>query len=167
MKQEIAINEAQKLTSPNPFALLSVEKEDGGVNLMAISWWMYTSNNPASMAVCLSNKGFSGGMIKEKRTFALSVVSGEELKEAAFLCGTCSGRDHDKAGEFSIELEKDSDTGVSYVKEARVNFILNLVDSVTRGDHTVYFAEVSKIFGDSEKPGLFAMNGYSKLDTVE
>ena len=165
MKKEITIGEAQRLTSPNPFAVLGTEKPDGTANLMAVSWWMYTSNHPASMAVCLSNKGLSGSLIRERKLFSLSVV-GETLKTAAFRCGTCSGRDHNKAEEFGIETEKDEESGAVYVRDARVNFILKLTDSVPVGDHTLYLAEVQKIFGDDEKPGLFAMNGYGKLETV-
>ena len=53
----MTIGQAQKLTSPNPFALLSVRKNDGTTNVMAVSWWNYASNHPATVTVCLSSKG--------------------------------------------------------------------------------------------------------------
>lgn len=165
MKKEITIKEAQKLTSPNPFALLGTGKTDGSFNLMAVSWWMYTGNNPASLAVCLSNKGLSGDLIKEGKIFSLSVVS-SSLKKSAFQCGTCSGRTHDKIAEFGIDVEKDEASGMIFVKDARLNFILQLTEAVTFGDHTLYLANVRKILGDPEKPALFAMKGYGELDTL-
>ena len=58
--QIVTISEAQKMSSPNPFGLISVKKENGDTNLMAVSWWTYTSNHPASIAVCLNNKTGSG-----------------------------------------------------------------------------------------------------------
>ena len=93
MKQELTIGAAQKLTSPNPFALLTVRKPDGNDNVMAVSWWTYTSNHPASLAICLSKKGYSGQCIQAEGRFAVNIVA-EALHEAAFYCGTCSGRDH-------------------------------------------------------------------------
>lgn len=79
MLKEITIGTAQKLTSPNPFALLTAGRPDGGVNVMAVSWWTYASNHPPVLAVCLSKKGYSGGCIQREGTFTLSVV-GEALR---------------------------------------------------------------------------------------
>ena len=78
----MTIGQAQKLTSPNPFALLSVRKNDGTTNVMAVSWWNYASNHPATVTVCLSSKGYSGQCIRESGAFGLNIV-GEPLKEAA------------------------------------------------------------------------------------
>ena len=102
--QNITIGQAQRLTAPAPFGLLSVRKEDGSTNLMAVSWWTYLSNHPPSLGVCLSKKGLSGSLLEESGEFALSIV-GESLREAALKCGGCSGRAHDKAAEFGIPLE--------------------------------------------------------------
>ncbi len=61
----VNIGAVQKLTSPNPFALVSVSKPDGTTNLMALSWWTYVSNHPATIAVCLSKKGYTGELIRK------------------------------------------------------------------------------------------------------
>lgn len=53
-----------------------------------------------------------------------------------------------------------------FVKDARLNFILQLAETVPVGDHTLYLANVRKILGDPEKPALFAMKGYGELDTL-
>ena len=99
----MTIGQAQKLTSPNPFALLSVRKNDGTTNVMAVSWWNYASNHPATVTVCLSSKGYSGQCIRESGAFGLNIV-GEPLKEAAIKAGCCSGRDMDKAAAIGIPL---------------------------------------------------------------
>jgi len=69
----MTIGQAQKLTSPNPFALLSVRKNDGTTNVMAVSWWNYASNHPATVTVCLSSKGYSGQCIRESGAFGLNI----------------------------------------------------------------------------------------------
>ena len=99
----MTIGQAQKLTSPNPFALLSVRKNEGTTNVMAVSWWNYASNHPATVTVCLSSKGYSGQCIRESGAFGLNIV-GEPLKEAAIKAGCCSGRDMDKAAAIGIPL---------------------------------------------------------------
>lgn len=164
MKQEITIGVAQKLTSPNPFALLTVRKPDGVTNIMAVSWWTYTSNHPASLAVCLSKKGYSGSCIQEEKRFTVNIAP-EVLRESAFCCGGCSGRDHDKAAELGIALAQD-ENGLCYVDGSRVTFFCRLTESVEAADHVLYLAEIEKIYGDADVAGLYAYNGYGKLDTV-
>ena len=87
----MTIGQAQKLTSPNPFALLSVRKNDSTTNVMAVSWWNYASNHPATVTVCLSSKGYSGQCIRESGAFGLNIV-GEPLKEAGGLFSGNGGR---------------------------------------------------------------------------
>ena len=161
----VNIKEVQKLTSPNPFALVSTRKDDGTTNLMALSWWTYVSNRPATIAVCLSKKGFSGELIRTNREFGLSIVD-ESLKEAAFLCGTCSGRTENKPEKFGIELMESSEIGTRLVKAHKAALECRLTDTVDAADHTIYIAEVVAAHCDAEKKQLFAMKGYSALDTV-
>ena len=163
--QDLSIGQAQKLTAPSPFALLSTRKEDGSTNLMAVSWWTYLSNHPPMLGVCLSKKGLSGFLIQKTGEFALSVV-GEELKEAALRCGTCSGRDHDKAAEFGIPLREASVLPLSVVENSRVVFECRLKDQIEAGDHIFYLAELAAVQGDDAVRQLFAWNGYARLDPV-
>lgn len=164
MKQQLTIGAAQKLTSPNPFALLVVRKPDGSSNVMAVSWWTYTSNHPASLAVCLSKKGYSGSCIEAEGRFSVNIVA-DALRQAAFQCGTCSGRTHDKAAEFEIPLAEDA-SGVCYVDASRVSFFCKLTNAVPVGDHVLYLAEIEKIVGDDTVRGLYAWNGYGSLGTA-
>ena len=162
---EITLGQAQRLTAPAPFALLSARREDGSDNLMAVSWWTYLSNHPPMLGVCLSKKGLSGSLIRKNGVFTLSVV-GEELRSAALACGRCSGRDHDKAAEFDIPLEAASVIPASLVSGSRVSFECRLVSTAEAGDHTFYLAEILTCHGDAGVRHLFAWDGYGRLDTV-
>ena len=163
--ERIAIGQAEKLTSPAPFGLLSTVREDGGTNLMAISWWTYLSNHPATLGVCLSSKGLSHTLIEKNGEFTLSIV-GEGLKESALKCGGCSGRTVNKPEEFGIELMPSETVAAPAVKESRVVFECRLVNSVPAGDHIFYIAEVIHAFGDADVKQLYAFDGYGRLDTV-
>ncbi len=162
---ELKIGQAQRLTAPAPFGLLSVLREDGGTNLMAVSWWTYLSNRPPMLGVCLSKKGLSGSLIEARGEFGLSIV-GESLREAALRCGGYSGRTTDKAAAFGIVLTEPAVIATPLVANSRVCFECRLKESVEAGDHVFYLAEIAAVRGDDSVPGLFAFDGYSRLDTV-
>lgn len=163
--ERITIGQAQQLTSPNPFALVSTRTPDGKNNLMALSWWTYLSNHPATVGVCLSKRGYSGELIAAAGEFCLCIPD-ETLRDAAFRCGTCSGRDHNKAEEFGISLEPSRTVAPLSVKNSRVVLECKLQQQVEVGDHVLYIAEVVDGHGDPQVAGLFAMEGYRRLDTV-
>ena len=163
--QDLTISAAQKLTAPAPFGLLSTRKADGSVNLMAVSWWTYLSNHPPMLGVCLSKKGLSGSLIEQSGEFGLS-IPGAALQEAAFRCGTCSGRIVDKASEFEIELSPASVLLTPLVAQSRVAFECRLAGQQEAGDHVFYLAEILAVHGDSDQKQLFAWDGYARLGPI-
>ena len=162
---DITIGQAQRLTAPCPFALLSTLRRDGGTNLMAVSWWSYLSNRPPMLGVCLSKKGLSGELIRASGEFALSIVDAS-LRDAALRCGTCSGRTVDKAADFGIALTDAAVIAPKVVADSRVVFECRLVNSVEVSDHVLYIAEITAIRGDADRKALFAFDGYGRLDPV-
>lgn len=163
--EKITIGKAQKITSPNPFAILTVKKPDGTTNAMALSWWNYASNHPATVTVCLSKKGYSGECIFREKTFGLNIVS-EEVKEQAYACGTCSGRTGDKAEKTGLPLIQAEGYGQMMVDKSALWMSCKLVNHVEVGDHVIYIAEVDRIEGDVSKQAVFAWNGYGMLEQV-
>ena len=164
--EPITISASQKLTSPNPFALVTAEKPDGTCNVMALSWWTYVSNHPATLAICLSNKGYTSSCIDASGSFGLSVV-GPERKEAALKAGSCSGRDLDKAASLGIPLVDLPGARTKLVAGSRVCFACTAVGKYPMGeDHTLFVGRIEQIFGDPSVPALYAQQGYGALDTV-
>ena len=161
--EPITLKEAQKLSSPNPFALVSTADADGRNNLMALSWWTYCSNNPPTVAVCLSKRGYSGTLIKESGEFALCLPD-ETLKEAAFLCGTCSGRSVDKAEKFGIELAEPDVIRAKPVAHSKVALECRVTQALEAGDHHLFVAEVIAAHGAPDAKHLLAENGYAVLN---
>ena len=159
----ITLKEAEKLSSPNPFALVSTIDRNGKNNLMALSWWTYCSNNPPTVAVCLSNKGYSGGLIREPGEFALCLPD-ETLREAAFRCGTCSGRDTEKAEAFGIKLADSEKIRPKLVAASKIVMECVLVSETKGGDHTLFLAEVVAVHAaDEDRKHLLSMDGYGEL----
>ena len=163
--KEISIGQAQRLTAPSPFGLLSTRQADGITNLMAVSWWTYLSNHPPMLGVCLSKKGLSGSLITETGEFGLS-IPGEELQDAALHCGTCSGRTVNKAEEFGIRLMPATEISRELVVGSRVCFECRLKETAEAGDHTFFLAEIVTVHGDESVSQLFAFDGYARLSTL-
>ncbi len=162
----IEISSMQKHTSPNPFALVSTKKPNGETNLAALSWWTYLSNHPATIGIALSRKGYSGELIEKNGEFGLNLAD-ETLKEKAFLCGTCSGREINKPEKFGIEL-MDADTiDTKLVKANAGTMECKLESTVDVGDHRLYIARVAATHLEPETKPLFAMDGYKRLEPAE
>lgn len=161
----VEINMVQRLTSPNPFALVSTRKEDGTTNLAAVSWWTFASNHQPAVAVCLSKKGYSGERIAATGEFGLNIVSAE-LAQSAFRCGTCSGRSVDKAREFGIPLIEAGAISTQLIAASRAAMECRLINTVDVFDHVIYIAEVVETHCNPDRRALYAFDGYGRLDTV-
>jgi flavin reductase (DIM6/NTAB) family NADH-FMN oxidoreductase RutF len=164
--EKMTIGQAQKITSPNPFGIITVKKPDGTTNAMAISWWNYASNHPATITACLSRKGYSGECIRNEKSFGLNIVS-EIVRDAAYACGTCSGRAMDKASEKGLPLVEAEGYNQKMVENSALWMSCKLVNYIDVGDHILYIAEVEQIDGDINEAPMFAWNGYGKLDKAE
>ena len=164
--EKINISEAQKITSPNPFALITTLKDDGKTNIMALSWWTYLCNNPPKIGICTGDKGLTGSLIRKSGEFCLCIPE-TCLKEAAFACGCVSGRDEDKAEKFGIELVPSETVAPESVRDSVLVMECKLSESVSVGNHTFYIADVCSIRGDKDKSPLFAAEGYRSLSEFE
>ncbi len=162
---QITVSEAQKITSPNPFCLIGSLKEDGTTNLAAISWWSDVSNRMPALSAAISAKGYTNARIKATGVFTLNVVDGT-LAEAAFNCGTSSGRDRDQAAENGIALVPAGDGLPMLVRDSAVSFVCRVVNEVEAGDHTLFVAKIEAVYGNEGKKPLFALDGYSRLGTA-
>ena len=164
--QKTSFAQAQKMLSPSPFALLtSLDKENERTNLMAVSWWTFASNHPATIIACLSQKGLSGSLVKESGEFGLCMVK-PSLKEAGMKCGACSGRTVNKAEEFGIALVPADEIAPQLVAESAAAFECRLIRSEDVQDHTLLIAEVVATHAEEGAAVLYAMDGYRRLETV-
>ena len=163
---DVSIGKIQKALSPNPFALVTSTKEDGSTNAMALSWWCYASNNPPKVLICTSNKGYTGACIRRTGEFGLCFPT-EEIKDGAFYCGTCSGRDMDKLATVGLETEEPTVIGTKLLKHCKAALECRLVGIASAGDHMIYIGEVVQTHLEENCNALYACNGYGQLSTVK
>ncbi len=161
---EISINEVQKMTSPNPFALITSGTGEKS-NIMALSWWTFVSNKPPMMAICLSKKGYTHELIDETGEFGFHLI-GNEYQEMAMKCGRCSGRNTDKVKEFGFLLQDADVIGTKLIDRYKIALECKVVSSMEASDHWLYIAEIVKIHSGNTGEQLFAWEGYRYLDTI-
>ena len=98
--------------------------------------------------------------------FKKEIVPADKVVAAALKCGQCSGREHDKAAEFGIVLTDAQHVSVQRVRDSRLVLECRLVQQIEVADHVLYIAEVAGAYGDPDAKGLYAMDGYHRLNTV-
>ena len=162
---EINLALASKHTSPNPLTLVCTKKEDGNTNLATVSWYTILSFKPGMMGFAMSQKSYSGEMVRKNRKVALA-MPGSSLQEIVKNCGSTSGRNIDKVSEFGIEMQKVDGTDIEVPVHSKIVALLNLKEYVEVGDHYFYICDVEKVYLNEEENALYAWNGYSKIDVV-
>lgn len=163
--KKIEIAAAYKMTSPNPVTLVCTQTPEGRTNLATVSWWTYMSSKPPVLGFAMGKSSFSGEMVRQGKRVVLA-MPGAEIADAAFRCGTVSGRTKDKAAEFGIELTDLPDSPIRVPAETRLAFDCSLENTVEVGDHYLYVCPITAIYGDDAKTQLFAWDGYAKLKPI-
>lgn len=153
---------ASKLTSPNPVSLVCTQKPDGSTNLATVSWWTYLSYNPNMIAYAMAKTSYSGEMVRSNQKVVLT-IPGAELADAVMGCGSCSGRDTDKAARFGIELTSIEGTSIQVPLHSRLAIVCRLKEYHQAGDHYLYLCDVEQVYADINEAALFAWNRYSSV----
>ena len=159
---KINLPAASRLTSPNPVTLVCTKKPDGKTNLATVSWWTYVSFKPAMIAFAMGQRSFSGEMVRKNKSVIIT-IPGEALAEAVMGCGSCSGRDTDKAEKFGIELISLPESEISIPKHSKAAIECSLKEFTEVGDHFLYICDVKNVYADESENALFAWNGYSEV----
>ena len=160
--KKITLPAASRLTSPNPVTLVCTKRPDGSTNLATVSWWNYLSFNPCMIAFAMAKPSYSGERVRETKEVVVT-VPGAALAKAVFSCGTCSGRDTDKAAKFGIETAELDGCDIRVPVHTRVAIQCELKDFIEAGDHYLYICTVKNVYGDENEEALFAWNGYAEI----
>lgn len=161
---EVNIKVSVELSAPHSFALL-VSKSNDIVNVMAISWFMFASLNPPKMCFAVSNKSYTKELNKEGSKVSICLPV-ENIEKEAFACGTQTGRGIDKASKVGLELSYIDGFPTPIVVDANVCWMLEVSNTVDVGDHTLYVADIIKAIKNSDKPHLYAFDGYKRLSSI-
>ncbi len=158
----ITLPRASELTSPNPVTLVCTRKPDGSTNLAAVSWWTYLSFNPGMIAFAMAKTSYTGEMVRGNET-AILTIPGAEIADAVLGCGSTTGRNTDKARQFSIELQPVEGSEIQIPVHSRVAIRCSLKEYREVGDHYLYICNVEQVYGNESEQALFAWDGYGTI----
>ena len=102
--EKINLAKASLITSPNPVALVCINKPDGETNVTAVSWYTYLSYNPSMIAYAMTKDSYGGELFRENKKVIITIPS-ENIKEIVVGCGMYSGREIDKIRNLGIKMK--------------------------------------------------------------
>jgi len=167
-------SEALALSGPLPYTLISSLDRNGRPNIMGASWVTRTSFKPFLLLISIDHRRYSHEGIRTHKEFVLHYPS-QSQAEAAWICGTKSGRDEDKIKASGLTLVTSKVVKVPTIEGATAAFECKVVDQMETGDHTVFVGEVVGISGSPDKfrhlfvsseHKLFAMDGKGGSSTA-
>jgi len=129
------------LLLPRPVVLLTCLDTEGKPNIITIGWSAPVSHNPLIVAVAISPKRYSHGLIDLSREFVVNIPD-IALAEMSNWCGRKSGRKFDKFAETGWTAVPGKTIKTPHIAECYVHLECKVVQQVITGDHTTFFGEV-------------------------
>ena len=160
--QKLIESEAIALSAPFPYALVTSLDKNGRPNAMGVAWATRTSFEPFLILISIDHRRYSHEGIQMHKEFVLNYPN-EEQADAAWVCGTKSGRDGDKINLAGLKLVDSKAVKVPTIDGVTVAFECKVVDEFETGDHTVFVGEVVGTSGNPDKPKLLYVSSKHKL----
>ena len=126
---------------PSSVVLVTCISADGKPNIITLGMYMPISSNPPLLTIGVSPRRHSHRLIKEMREFVVNVPPNDLVKQVV-LCGSVSGRDHNKFEEAGLTPIPASKVKSPLIKECVSNLECKVVASYECGDHTLFVGEV-------------------------
>jgi flavin reductase (DIM6/NTAB) family NADH-FMN oxidoreductase RutF len=170
--QVLKESEALALSGPFPYTLVTSIGKNGRPNAMGVAWATRTSIEPFLIMISIDHRRYSHEGIQMHKEFVLNYPS-EDQTEAAWICGTKSGRDGNKIKLAGLKLVDSKAVKVPTIEGATVAFECKVLDQFETGDHTVFVGKVVGTSGNLDKPKhlyvssrhkLFGMKGDGGID---
>jgi flavin reductase (DIM6/NTAB) family NADH-FMN oxidoreductase RutF len=123
---------------PYGLYVLTAQRADGSVAAATVNWVTQASFAPPLVAVGVKTDSQAHAVIKETRAFALNVL-GKGQQGVAFTFFKPAARDGQR---ISGEPFRAGTTGAPVLERAAAFVECRLVDTVERGDHSIFVGEV-------------------------
>lgn len=145
------MNEDAKKTAlrmiPYGIYVLTAEGSDGSVAAATVNWVTQASFSPPLVAIGVKTDSGAHAIIKDTKVFALNVL-GKGQQGLAFNFFKSHERDGDSIGG---EPFTKSPAGAPILNKAPAWVECKLVDTVERGDHSIFVGEVTEA-GVAQQP---------------
>ena len=161
--REVSFNEAVGKKYPEWIVMVNTVDAKGRPNTMPAGWSMVASGAPPLLAVSVGHTRYTHELIRLAGEFVIAFPS-SGLEDAVMFCGSRSGRDLNKFGEYELEALPAARVKVPLLGGCVANFECRLTAEMEAGDHTIFLGEVLASHVDDEAgPRIlnFATQGYA------
>jgi flavin reductase (DIM6/NTAB) family NADH-FMN oxidoreductase RutF len=149
----VSMNEDAKKTAlrmiPYGLYVLTAEGKDGSVAAATINWVTQASFAPPLVALGVKTDSGAHAIIKDTKVFALNIL-GKGQQGMAFNFFKSHEREGDSIGGEPFEK---SPGGVPILRQTPAWVECRLVDTVERGDHSIFVGEVTEAGVHQEPEG--------------
>lgn len=164
--KEITWSKAKEICGRPCRVCWAVARHKNQQSICPLGWKMQTSMNPLMFAVSIAPPRFTHDLILNSAEMVIAWPD-EDLAQATLDCGTQSGRDTDKFEQYSLTPVPATDVSVPLVKECAVNMECTVNGRLTSGDHTIFAAEVLRIWVNPDhKRQLCLVDDSSGFETL-
>ena len=142
-KEKVRVNASQayRLVHPMHTVLVTSVGKTGNPNIITLAWAMPASINPPLVAISVSPRRYSHMLIEETKEFVVNIPTMDMLDKAV-LCGTTSGRNHDKFKETGLTPLPGKKVKAPLIEECVGHLECRLHSQFTAGDHTIFVGEI-------------------------
>ena len=163
---KINISNALAYTSPNSMTLICTEKPDGSTNLATLAFWAFASTDPGKIMFSLNKGAYSLELLAEKKEVVLA-VPGAPLTGALIGCGTCSGRDTDKAAQVGLTMQEVEGTNIKAPVPCKLLIHATVAQTMDADDHVVHLCDVKGVYGNEDVDAVFGWKGYAEFAAAQ
>jgi flavin reductase (DIM6/NTAB) family NADH-FMN oxidoreductase RutF len=148
--QTLTPHQGGALAAPMIYSLVTSLDTNGRPNALGVSWVTRTSLDPFLLTISIDHSRYSHAGIDFHKEFVVHYPTAEQA-EAAWFCGTRSGRDMDKIKEAGLSLTDSVAVQVPTIEGVTVAHECKVVGQFETGDHTVFVGEVVATRGEPQK----------------
>ena len=144
-------NTKKKVLRMIPYGLyvLTGETKDGQIAAATVNWVTQASFEPPLVAVGVKADSSAHGVIKNAKAFALNVL-GKGQQGLAFTFFKPAQRD---GNQISGQPYRKGETGAPILENAPAFVECNLIDTIEKGDHSVFVGQVIAVGSNQEVGG--------------
>lgn len=161
--QELPLAEVYRLLEPGPVVLLTTANQ-GGLNLMTLSWHMMVEFEPPLLACVVSSDDYSFAALRANRECVIAVPA-VELATKVVEAGNLSGRTVDKFSVLGLTQLPAQHVAAPLIAECFANLECRVVDSRLVNKYNLFVLEVVKAWIDpaQQNPKTIHHQGYGRF----
>ena len=105
-------------------------------------------------------------LLAEKKEVVLA-IPGVELTGALIGCGTCSGRDTDKAAKVGLTMQEVEGTNIKAPVPCKLLIHATVAQTMDADDHVVHLCDIKGVYGDEDVDAVFGWKGYAEFAAAQ